>query len=189
MSGRAGRRGLDTKGNIIFYGDIDYLSLMKGELPKMKGNLRSIYDTYQVHPSSERLFQNMIHPERVVKKIPSFTIDPKNKSLVWTLRKYEGCPLFIQELTTLEKTLYSINEHDREEYLLKQLNILLQLDIIKLFKAKKITNHNEIHVLKEYMVVIMSIHNHLNYQRYMITMNVMKSIFLSLIRILYNYII
>ena len=38
MSGRAGRRGLDNRGNVIFYGDIDYLSLMKGHLPIIKGN-------------------------------------------------------------------------------------------------------------------------------------------------------
>ena len=37
MSGRAGRRGLDTRGNTIFY-NVDYERLMKGELPEIRGS-------------------------------------------------------------------------------------------------------------------------------------------------------
>ena len=36
MSGRAGRRGKDTQGNIIFHNINNYRELMMGELPELK---------------------------------------------------------------------------------------------------------------------------------------------------------
>ena len=189
MSGRAGRRGLDTKGNIIFYGDIDFLSLMKGDLPEMKGNPRPIFETYKVHPSYEKLFQNMIHVERKVEDIPSLQITEKNKKLIWALREYKTIPLFLKRMDTLEKDLYKMSEYDREEYLLNQLNEMIQIDILHLYKNKKMVHQKEIYGLKKYIEVIMNIYNHLNYQKNMITMNLLKNLFLTFNRILFNFII
>ena len=45
MSGRAGRRGKDTQGNIIFYGDMDYKSLIQGNLPKIVGQINYYIQT------------------------------------------------------------------------------------------------------------------------------------------------
>ena len=65
MAGRAGRRGKDTQGNIIFYGEIDHETLMKGELPEIIGNKNSIY-THQMSPKSQNLYLNMINKERKI---------------------------------------------------------------------------------------------------------------------------
>lgn len=189
MSGRAGRRGMDTRGNIIFYGDIDYLSLMRGKLPEIKGNPRSIYDTYKVNPHSSKLFTNMIHPERKSVSLPSLMISDKNKKMIWALREFKGCPLFLEKMNTIEKELYQTHEHDREEKLLRIFTELVGYDIIQTYKSKKIMNYDEINHFKKYMEVIMHFHNTLNYQKHMITMNVMKSIFSSINHMIYTFII
>lgn len=189
MSGRAGRRGMDTRGNIIFYGDIDYLSLMRGKLPEIKGNPRSIYDTYKVNPHSSKLFTNMIHPERKSVSLPSLMISDKNKKMIWALREFKGCPLFLEKMNTIEKELYQTHEHDREEKLLRIFTDLVGYDIIQTYKSKKIMNYDEINHFKKYMEVIMHFHNTLNYQKHMITMNVMKSIFSSINHMIYTFII
>ena len=189
MSGRAGRRGMDTRGNIIFYGDIDYLSLMRGKLPEIKGNPRSIYDTYKVNPHSSKLLTNMIHPERKSESLPSLMISDKNKKMIWALREFKGCPLFLEKMNTIEKELYQTHEHDREEKLLRIFTELVGYDIIQTYKGKKIMNYDEINHFKKYMEVIMHFHNTLNYQKHMITMNVMKSIFSSINHMIYTFII
>ena len=48
MSGRAGRRGLDDRGNIIFHNVKNYLELMKGSLPKLELIEGGVYDTYNI---------------------------------------------------------------------------------------------------------------------------------------------
>ena len=162
---------------------------MRGKLPEIKGNPRSIYDTYKVNPHSSKLFTNMIHPERKSESLPSLMISDKNKKMIWALREFKGCPLFLEKMNTIEKELYQTHEHDREEKLLRIFTELVGYDIIQTYKSKKIMNYDEINHFKKYMEVIMHFHNTLNYQKHMITMNVMKSIFSSINHMIYTFII
>tara|TARA_Y100000817_G_scaffold295601_1_gene270489 strand:- start:4927 stop:7686 length:2760 start_codon:yes stop_codon:yes gene_type:complete len=189
MSGRAGRRGMDTRGNVIFYGDIDYLSLMKGELPEIQGNPNPIYNTYCVHPFSERVFQNMIHKERKLIPLPDLNISDKNKKIIWVLRNFKNVSIFLNEIDSIEKTLYNNHENDREIYLLEIFSKLINYDIIKAYKSNKITDSSEIIHFKTTMSIIISLYNNLNYQRYMITMDTMKKIFSLINRMIYNVIL
>ena len=134
-------------------------------------------------------YQNMINNQRKVVHNSDLNITDRTSKMIWSLRRFKNSSLFIQTLSRLEKQLYQKNEHDREEFLLQQLSILLEFDILEYYKAKKIKNYQDVNKIKEYMNIIMYIHNLLNYQQYMITMNVMKDIFSSLIRMMYNYII
>ena len=45
MSGRAGRRGHDNQGNILFY-NLDFKEIMKGEIPSISGSILSLYTHY-----------------------------------------------------------------------------------------------------------------------------------------------
>jgi hypothetical protein len=189
MAGRAGRRGKDTQGNVIFYGDIDYLTIMKGELPKIVGNSKPIYNLYHAYPHSKNVFENMIHEERKIIAIDDMILTEKNRRLIWCMRVYPKSFNFVNNLNRLEKKIYQLNEHDREEYLITLISEILQYDILGKYKAKKITSYEDVNHCKDYMNIIMNIHNLLNYHQYMITMNVMKSIFTSFNRMIYNYII
>jgi len=189
MAGRAGRRGKDTQGNVIFYGDIDYLTIMKGELPKIVGNSKPIYNLYHAYPHSKNVFENMIHEERKIIAIDDMILTEKNRRLIWCMRVYPKSFNFVNNLNRLEKKIYQLNEHDREEYLITLISEILQYDILGKYKAKKITSYEDVNHCKDFMNIIMNIHNLLNYHQYMITMNVMRSIFTSFNRMIYNYII
>jgi hypothetical protein len=189
MAGRAGRRGKDTQGTVIFYGDIDYLTIMKGELPKIVGNSKPIYNLYHAYPHSKNVFENMIHEERKIIAIDDMILTEKNRRLIWCMRVYPKSFNFVNNLNRLEKKIYQLNEHDREEFLITLISEILQYDILGKYKSKKITSYEDVNHCKDYMNIIMNIHNLLNYHQYMITMNVMKSIFTSFNRMIYNYII
>jgi superfamily II RNA helicase len=189
MAGRAGRRGKDTQGNIIFYGNIDYKKLMKGDLPEIKGSDNSIYTLCNVHPKSDNLYSNMINNKRKVINV-DFNMNDKNTKITWKLRNYPKANEFLSILPKLEKKVYMLKEYEREEYLLSIISRIIEDNsIISLYKKNKLISYQEVNRCKNINELIIKIHNQLNYQQYMITMNLMKVIFQNFNRIIYNYII
>ena len=194
MSGRAGRRGLDTRGNIVFFGDIDFKDLTNGELPVIKGSFKDIHKNYDIledlNPlmKVDKIYENMIHKERKI--IETEKIDELEKAS-WFLRKYKNTNIILNKLFDIECELYRIeNQHEKEVYLLDQLNELLLNDKInEIYKLKKIECFEEIYLLKEYVNVLIYLYNNINKDKYMITRRVVKELFNNLNHILFTSVI
>ena len=110
MSGRAGRRGHDNQGNIIFHNIPNYKELMKGQLPSIQFRNKELNPNYSViqHLNSKINLSKMNIQKETIKIIPEL-----NK-LTWYLRGYPKINNFIQLLSQYEKKIFMINEKDRE---------------------------------------------------------------------------
>ena len=104
---------------------------MRSELPEIGGSTKNICENYRIMDKknfNEKLFENMVNPQRKYEKIDNFKIPEENVKLLWFLREYGGALEFITNLMELEVELFRVHENDKEKVLLDK--------IIRLVKDK-----------------------------------------------------
>ena len=199
MSGRAGRRGHDTRGNIIFHGLPDYLDLMKGELPKITGSTTEIGNSYSIlkyinkNINTENLSWR-INQRGTTLDSNTFSIDlnPKIHKFAWLVRYYTDIDDFLIGFIKIEKKIFMIDEDEREiwfyRYIIKN---LFNLDVdryIMVYKKNKI--EKDINETIENLLHIGEIHRHIVNSldtTYMITKRESRKIFMNLRTLIYKY--
>lgn len=137
MSGRAGRRGHDNQGNIIFHNVTDCYRLMKGSLPLVKGSPKPVYSSYNV---LEELSRNQIsvkplygsryntEAKPLLQSDVSYP-DERFAKMAWLLRYYEGGEEFATSLIKLEKQVFLEMEDLRENFVLSHIHTHLFGDL------------------------------------------------------------
>ena len=121
MSGRAGRRGKDTQGNIIFHNIDNYKDLMLGVLPEIKFQDKELNSGY----NSLRLLNKKIDLSNLkISKDKSLDYSRVSK-LLWYLKDYERIYDFLVDIKKCEKRLFLTNEKDREYILFNHISSIL----------------------------------------------------------------
>lgn len=136
MSGRAGRRGKDTQGNIIFHNIKNYKELMMGELPELKFQEKEINSSYK---SLKKLNKKIDLSGLNIKD--SLEIEnPRLYKLSWYLKNYKKSNEFVQNIKKYEKKLFLTIEKDREYTLfdhIKENLIDINEDLLSDYKFNK----------------------------------------------------
>jgi superfamily II RNA helicase len=148
MSGRAGRRGLDNQGNIIFHNIVNYKELMKGKLTQLKFTNKELHSNYSVITQlNPKIKTNQL---KILGDLP--IIDPKKRKLIWYLRYYENSFKFVDSLENYEKQLFMIYKSEREycmfSYLLEKLLTINNPEYLLCYKQNKVPDNLRIDFFK-----------------------------------------
>ena len=201
MSGRAGRRGHDNRGNIIFHNIPNYIELMRGSLPKLVGSEKKIYDSYSVlsqlnshvnlNPMTEITF-NSRSPVIQDRNNDMIHYNRKFQKILWSLRYYELGEEWMKSFHKMEKNLFMENEENREIYVLKNIFHLMNKnseEFIVIYKRHRIDeNHEEIlNIFYELGNIIKTLCNTLDNTHSKITREICKKIFLRCQSLIFKY--
>jgi len=172
MIGRAGRRGKDCEGHIIF-ANVDWKNLMKTELDEIKSKyihlptykvLNCFTDKYDVDSIFKSRMTNKEDNNEIINEFFSCRV---LNSIVWKLRHYNQKPInFCRHLDKIEMDLNKSKSTDSIKLVIKQVCFYfltnetqtLLIDIIKKNKINNVVDNKEVHRI---IYIIINIHNSL----------------------------
>ena len=167
MSGRAGRRGHDNQGNIVFHGVNNYEKLMKNIYPILSFKDKK-YDNYSIlnspYLNTELIYDN---------KCEKFENKRYNK-LLWLLRYYDTSYEWINNIDKSEREIFKNHKEDPEEYVLRMIEKLTGLNIVDDYNMN---NREEIGKIKVVGELSREIYNHLCEELHMLLRRGLLKIF------------
>lgn len=201
MSGRAGRRGKDKQGNIIFHGLSQeiYTTLMKGVLPTIDGSTKPMHTSYNVISNLCDVDMKYIYDSRINTKaqpliqhtISPTLSEPRLYKLMWLLRDYENTEQFVSSLKKFEKKLFRTCEDQREYVVLQHISdILFKISdiVISSYKSNKIDDTKDtLDTIYEIGECCRHMINTLNPVSNRITMKISTGIFERCRTLIYKY--
>jgi len=166
MSGRAGRRGKDDRGNTIFY-NLDYIELMKGVLPDIVGSEKEVPMNYRcLNVAVDDVYKDSIHYNKTIDaRHYQESSEPK---LQWSLRYEVNVYEFIQGIQKWNKKVFQeVGDLDKELCVLRGILIMCSFDNdVLIYSYKRKVIQNEFQMWKHVIKLLQTVYNSLRDKRY-----------------------
>ena len=174
MTGRAGRRGLDTNGNIVFK-NINYEKLIKGYLPNIVGTDNLIENNYQCSRKDVScLYENYMNHEKKIDmtafKVTSF------RDIQWFCRRTDKIDDYLLQIEFL-----NLRKDYNEEKFLKHFCTDVYIYNYKTNSSKYLDDNIRINRL------VMTLYNKIRNKKYDPVKRIYKQIFMKTKKLIMDY--